>query len=466
MDDLNYGDLEKFIEKALEESQSTGSSRKALNEDQLRDVALRYGVSVEKWQEICQEADDHRTRGNHFLKAENWDDAIAELEKALVVLPYDSALRYQLASAYAGQYRKDGSPADRNRAEELYRQCLAHDPDHVEAVRSLTELEGEAEKAGKTKAPILMTVVSFGLIALIWSIVSRNPTEDEPTFTGGTSAEKSEGVESSEVNPEEGTIKEMLPVEFPVADLEDAFDFEIRSSILTRYPGKFGFELKAAVLPKSVEVGKMIGELQLIGKDEAVVATGRFEAHAGYHSPALPGDSLPARVLIFEESAAPVISAARIILTEAETLPFEGAAEPGRLREEVSELPLPPDISVEIRERNVVRSRAGFGDQGKAQIRPVLTVENTGRGAIRKLSLRIEVYDTEGELLPLGNSSITDGFVKKGLVENAPDKISVVSSMHPPLVHGERRVADARIYVPDADAEDIGEYLIVSIEVE
>lgn len=465
MDDLNFGDLERFIEGALEKADSVGRSGKSLSEEQLREVALRYGISEAKWAAICHEADDHRTRGLNFLDAKNWDDAIAELEKALVVMPYDTELRYRLGTAYTGQYRETGNQTDRARAEELFRQCLVHEPGHVDAVRTLTELE-QSEKKGGSRKPLLIAAAALGLGLLGWVVLTYRPVPKEPEFSKNETPESKTG-EAPETNdkPVTGTTREMIPVEFPVADLGE-FEFDTRSSILTRYDGKFAYEMKGTVLPREIEIEKMIGRVELIGEENRVVASARLEAHAGYNSPALPGDSLPVRALIFENRTAPGIQAARIILTETETLPFEGEAKPGAVRKEVASIELPPDYGVEICERNVIRSKAALSDQGKAQVRVVLTVKNTGRRGISRMKIEMEVFDIEGDKLPLGNSSIIDSLAKKGLIESSPGTISVIGSIHPTLVPGERRVVDSRIYIPDADADDIGEYRISGISVE
>ncbi|MBK1835476.1 tetratricopeptide repeat protein [Roseibacillus ishigakijimensis] len=458
MDDLPASELEQFLEKALAQSHSAESSSKQVTRrEQLKEAALRAGLSEDQWEQLCTEARDHRTRGENFLQAENWDDAVAELEKALVVMPYDVDLRFQLGLAHLGEFEAIGRRENRQRAEKLFRDCLQREPHHSGAARALTALE---KKKGRSPRLSLLVGLVAGLLYFLVRLFSGGGEGEAPAVQPAPPA-SSAGQETGRASqnsppPEEGRaapIRRSLPVEFPLADLEEGFSFEVRSSQLIDYRGKFSYELQGVTRVESVEVGRMIGTLELVGAQEEVVASQRVELWPTFRSAALPGDSLPLRALIFQQKEASSIQSARLLLSEHELLPFAGTVEGGPELVLAEGISLPPHVALEVRVRSLSRQPGGIGNEGRAKLKVVLTVRNTGQRAIRRLTLQLAVLDAAGDALPLVKSKLMTALTSGP----GPDEVPVVPGIHPPLLPGERRVAEASLFIPDAAPADLGE---------
>ncbi|MDF1824819.1 MAG: hypothetical protein P1U68_09265 [Verrucomicrobiales bacterium] len=453
------GALEKFLEKVLE--QQEGGDRE-LDAESLRALAERYGLDQEAYEELLRKAEEHRARGLLFFEHGNWDDAIVELDQAYVILPHDAEVSFVLGKAYARQYRERKEDEDRALAEKFLRQCIRRDSSHVEAVRELTELEKFAEEqagASVRRKSLWIGVAVLLLAGGAWYFSPLNQKAEDPLVEEVIDPE--EKPPQTDVPVETGPV--VLPVEFALAEISDEFSFDARSSVLTRYDGKYSYELRAAILAGPVTIREMRARLELLGEDGRVFAEHEFDILASHRSASVAGDSIPFRVLIFKEEAAPEIVEARITLKLFDHQPFSGEAEAGKLLELTgASLNLPPDYGFALRERNVLKSKGNLGDEGMALLKLILTLENTGKRQIEMLYFQASVTGGDGEIIPIGYNSISKHFSK--LVK--PGEIRAVNKIQPPLLPGERRVIDASIYMPDTSPEDVVAYQLRLLGIE
>ena len=140
---------------------------------------------------------------------------------------------------------------------------------------------------------------------------------------------------------------------------------------------------------------------------------------------------------------------------------------PGRIIELIeSKNSISPNFSIELRERVATRRKGTFGEKGKAQLKLVLSLKNTGNSPIKKLIFQSTVMDESGEILPLVRGSIATSFAKSGLSGYSVGAFPAVIESRPLLLPGETRVVEGTIYVPDAVPNDLAKYDISISEVE
>ncbi len=449
--------LEKFLEKVI--SRQADGNHDVLSVDALRELAGKYGLDDAAYEKLIEDAEAHRTRGAHFFEFGNWDEAIAELDQAYVVLPHDNELACLLGKAYARHWQNGGSDTDRQRAEAFFRQCIYRDPNQIEAVKELTELE--KIDTGKVRPSSIWWILGALLLTAGWLIFKSGPeSEIGEEEIDVESPEPDIGERPPVTTPARGPMP--LPVSFPLADAGDDFSFESRSSVLTRYDDSYGYELRGVILCGPVTIQTMRARIELLGADGEVYVKYDFDIIESFHAAAIKGDSIPFRVLIFEEGAAPEIEEARITSILTESNPFNGEAESGdRLALASGTVSLPPNYGFELRERNVIRSKGTFGDEGTARLDLILTLRNTGNQPIKALEFQASVSDQDGDKIPVGHSHIT-----KNLSGVTPGKISAVSTIQPRLLPGELRVVESSIYLPDCSPEDIAAYQLELMSIE
>ncbi len=465
MDPAEHHSLENFIGKSLD-FQDRDQASTSPTVESTKALALKYGLSEAQWDQLCREGDAHRTRGLTFFKAENWNEAIHEMEQAFVIAPYDSELRFALGKAYARRFLEREEESDRNIASKLLRRCIDEEPNHVEAIRELTGLQKKSSALSYRLIGLIILVLAAGIIGFIVSQLTANPNAIPPE-EGPVETTLAEQPLSPEEAPPfsitEDTSGPMpLPVLFPSADPEDEFRFESRSSTFTRYGDKYGYELLGVIQPISVEIKVMTATVELLIENEITILKKDFEIHPSYRAGALPGDTIPFRLLIFESSTPPALTSARISLREFDRTPFTSNVEEGGIVPlKTTDIPLPPNFNLELRERNIQRVDGGIFDKGSAALKLNLTLKNTGDRQISALKLKVTILNKQGDELPLIHSSIA-----RGLAQRPPGHFDAVHSIVPSVLAGELRSIQTTAYVPDASPEDIGDYQISLIEIE
>src|SRR4051812_15031350 len=82
---------------------------------------------------VADRARDYNEDGIHLYECGSYADARDSFQAALALRPEDPSLVFNLAQCYA----RLGQP---DRAEQLYRDCLRHAPDHAECRHALAVL--------------------------------------------------------------------------------------------------------------------------------------------------------------------------------------------------------------------------------------------------------------------------------------------------------------------------------------
>jgi len=131
--------LEKYIEKILQIQNSKIDS--ALEEKDLKTIALDMGMSESDWLEIQRTFEGHLTRAKGFINYNNWDDAISEGEQAIILNPHHIDALYALAYSYAKRWEIKGNMRDKELAQKYAGSCLQINPAHTDAIRMISYLK-------------------------------------------------------------------------------------------------------------------------------------------------------------------------------------------------------------------------------------------------------------------------------------------------------------------------------------
>lgn len=448
--------LERFIEKVLESRDPT-EARAIPDEAYFRTLAVKYGLDESLWDQLSVEREAHETRGRLFFREGNWDEAIAELEQAFVIAPYETELTYDLGQAYAKRYEAGNDDADRERAGQLFRRCLEIDPSHAAAVSGISRLDRVPRKSSAKRIALGTSAL---LCLALGLLVAREMAEDDdssPEPVGQIEPEES-GVEkaSRDSSKTTGIARPVeIPVDFPVESLGENFAFSPRSSILTRYDGKFSYEMKAVIRVGSSEVRRLEGELDLLDGNGEVKAVAPFKALAHYQNSAFEGDSLPVSVLVFREEEAINIESAKMRVTLFEQSALAGSLEPDpEIPFSTEGTALPPNGSIIVRQR-VLTISTDVLKPSFTTVKLVITVENTGKRPIRSLMFLTSAVGRDGETIPQSRNPMFSSKTTSFLASSPPGSLTVVQSTEPGMEPGERRAALVNLYLPDTAPEDL-----------
>lgn len=445
--------LERYIEKVLE-SRDPAEARAIPDEDDYRSLAVKYGLDETIWDRLSQEREAHETRGRLFVREENWDEAIAELEQAFVIAPYDSSLAFDLGQAFARRFEERREPDDKRRAERLFRRCLAGDPAHAAAVAELSKLARLPRRGGlKAITPGSAALLCFALGLIIAGALWRQG--DPPAVLLPPEETPPKPHPDLEIEPTRGRASPfVIPVDFPIATPGRDLVFDLRSSILTRYEDKFAYEMKGILRVESGEVRRLEGELDLLGADGNVKAVAPFRIIASHQPNALEGDSIPVSVLIFREERAPDSATARMRVTLFEGSPLSGPLDPDpEIPFSTGSLSLPPNASIAVRRRLLTSGTTALFPS-ETTVNMVITVENTGKRPITSLEFNASAEDHNGEIIPTTHHPMFRSLKTSFPASMKPGDLWIVRSTEPSMKPGERRVAVVNLYLPDASPDD------------
>lgn len=259
------------------------------------------------------------------------------------------------------------------------------------------------------------------------------------------------------------TGTEELTVQFPEDETYEEFRFETRSSVFSLYGNNYGYELRGTIAPISVEIESMTATVELLAEGNRVVLKKDFNILPGYRKSALPGDSIPLRLLIFEKEPPPALTGVRILLRDYKSIPIKGEIDPGKeIPLATDETEFPPGFSLELNERSAQRKGRSLTDEKTATLHLGFTFKNNGQRKISSLRFMISLFDKQGNpMKQILYSPRVSNWSKR-----TPGEVDAVHSLLPALLPGEKRALHTILYVPDVSPEDIGNYRISLVKIE
>ncbi|GAB4395987.1 MAG: hypothetical protein OHK0053_08250 [Microscillaceae bacterium] len=175
-------DHEDFFKKALE---IQAQKREKLSEAEKKEIAEQLGFSEAEWQAVLDSFAAHFERGSEFLKRNNYEKAIAELEEALMIQPEHAPTLAALAKAYLGVFQTKKRSTQKEKALQYAQECLQYETKN-EAAHQVIDFfnpnQIQTSKPNKPSSskpshpkhtttkdlPTLVVILMFGSIFLFW----------------------------------------------------------------------------------------------------------------------------------------------------------------------------------------------------------------------------------------------------------------------------------------------------------
>ncbi|NJK50474.1 hypothetical protein HC931_22220 [Candidatus Gracilibacteria bacterium] len=141
--------VEIYIQRVTELSQSV---RRIPTSEELEKLAVELGISKEEIEAAQKQSQDNLIRAKSYLSLKHWEDAIAELQEALVFSPSNLEILTSLATAYLGRWYKYHRQEDEQNIRDTIRQCFAIKPDHEESLSLLAILDRAIEQRQRNRS--------------------------------------------------------------------------------------------------------------------------------------------------------------------------------------------------------------------------------------------------------------------------------------------------------------------------
>jgi DNA-binding beta-propeller fold protein YncE len=176
MADTSDDILRTYIDTVLRLQQER--EEHAWSDADLEQAALEAGMTDGDLAYVRQRLNDGMNRGQGFIRYQNWDDAIEELERARALAPNNIDALNALATAHAGRWHRDGRGSDRDQAMKLSERVLQLDSRNDAALRMISalrtnrsELLGDKVRStpssGGRKWIIIAPILLLALLAII-----------------------------------------------------------------------------------------------------------------------------------------------------------------------------------------------------------------------------------------------------------------------------------------------------------
>lgn len=153
----NYA-IDNYIKRVSELSQS---EQKIPTNEELEKIAAELGISDEEIEVAKKKSHDHFVRAQGYFKLKFWDDAISELQEAVVFNPSNLDMLNLLANSHLGRWYERHSQSDRLQIRIRIKQCLEIKPDHQESLHLLAKLSRCVKQRNKKKALLAILLSAF-----------------------------------------------------------------------------------------------------------------------------------------------------------------------------------------------------------------------------------------------------------------------------------------------------------------
>ncbi|WP_338767720.1 hypothetical protein WAF17_06375 [Bernardetia sp. ABR2-2B] len=411
----------EFVAKLLALQQKRQD--KPLSKDEQQEIASQIGLSDADWQVVQDTYKAHLLRGQGFLKHQNYDDAIIELEQANV-LDYNSIETTAiLAKAHFDRFGEYSDEKDKQAAISYSKICLNQNPSHTPSLKMISDLKRKPKKRHtntviKKKSPlernlfiIIPSILVFGILFFFFFNSSQSHQNDEfPILETPTSPISN--IETEEVkeiasdypikNTENNVIdfnanEYEIPVEIVDAKLKN-LEWQTESALATKYNDSYKVEIIGDFLVKNAEINALKIKLEIFDNTGELVKTSYEEVVRDSDMTLRKNDLIPFQVMKYEKTEAPKV--AKIVLSSSVIDQEELSTV---LDYEVSpKIPVswaqkqPKNTDIQLRERE---SNFSDGIIGSAYHRITLEIENTGNTSISLLKFQFSWFDSSKKLL-------------------------------------------------------------------
>lgn len=140
--------IENYIQRVSELSQS---GHKIPTNEELAKIAAELGISTEEIETAQKQSQDHFLRAQGYFNLKYWDEAIDELQEAVVFNPSNLEVLNLLANAHLGRWQEKHRRDDELQIKTRIKQCLEIKADHQESLQLLAKLDQSIQKHHQKK---------------------------------------------------------------------------------------------------------------------------------------------------------------------------------------------------------------------------------------------------------------------------------------------------------------------------
>jgi len=374
-----------------------------------RKIAEELGLSEADLAAAVVAGEASLARGEGFVARAVWDEALTQLQEADALLPDDLRVVYALARAWFGRYRDRHSAADRVHALVECRRCLQLDPRHQGALNLIGDLE-TAQRTRRRRRQLIAAVAVASLTVVGAGTTYFVVAPARPTCPDGSSYCT-------------------IPASLQIGELGD--DIVFSPSLLQVSPRSLRLELQARLTHRGqTELGLFRLAVRYVDARGKVLGEKALDAHPSFAPALRPGDT----ATFYLSEAVPIGTRGAVVSAgERRTEPAAASYGDGEVVPVAFDPPAPSHVELSA----VYRSRSARHYDGKTVVEGVAVVTNTGQGVIRGLEMNLQGLDADHR--PVGS----------------PARETVVYSIMPPMLPGERRLVKTFLYVTGQVASEI-----------
>jgi tetratricopeptide (TPR) repeat protein len=425
--------LKEFVEKLNVIQQER--KEKPLSQEEMKIIAESLGMNEQDWRAVRETFQAHLARASSFLKHENWEDAITELEQALILQRNDENVLYGLALAYMNRWREYHKKQDNERAENFVRQVLQHYPQNAQAARLLSDFRKEEKVySNKKRQQTIVSVLSFGAVFIALSImfllVFKKTTEKTNAFQDSTTQnvtimQKSDTTPlPKEVEPivqdakkeitQKDTPKKIqveedgsksVSVQWIENELSEGINFQADEANLDVYPESFSLKAKIRIVPINQEVSFLKLKFEWLDKEGNVLFEKNDEIITNYGATVRPKDCETMRHLIYQEGKRPDVHKLRCSILQIEKQPAPKVYEASPALSFTWVGKQPSNVDLEIRERLSTFNEVSLLKELHHKLH--LEIQNTGSIALKTLKLNVDWFDNQDKVIQSNDLYIT-----------------------------------------------------------
>ncbi|WP_267383374.1 tetratricopeptide repeat protein [Cyanobacterium sp. uoEpiScrs1] len=159
--------IENYIQRVTELSQS---SQRIPTTGEVEKIAAELGIEPDEIEAAQKQSHDHYVRAQGYMSLKHWDDAILELQEAVVFNPSNLEMLISLAGSYIGRWQEKHSYEDENNVRFRIRQCLVIKPDCKEALNLLEQFSKDLKLRKRISIGIIVSLggLLLGISSFFW----------------------------------------------------------------------------------------------------------------------------------------------------------------------------------------------------------------------------------------------------------------------------------------------------------
>lgn len=139
--------------------------------DEYMELVQSLGVSEEEWGQLQEAFYDYLRHGKNYLQEHNLEDALKNLEKALLIRPDDIDTLSALSEVHLRFWQKKVDVASHQKADYFVKRCLAIWPEHEASQTRMAILHPKVTVNATARSAGVYIAIAAVIIALAMGIL-------------------------------------------------------------------------------------------------------------------------------------------------------------------------------------------------------------------------------------------------------------------------------------------------------